>query len=277
MTPDQGTAGRPTVGRMAGRTALITGSTGIAEASAELFASSGASIFIVSRTDRHCRELVDRVADNGTQADWFAADLEDEAATDEAVAAAVARFGRIDALFNVAGGSGRRYGDGPVHEMTMEGWERTLSLNARTHITASRAVLRRMLDQEPDADGSRGSILNMASILAFSPSPTLFPTHAYAAAKGTIVTLTQTMAAYYVRHGIRVNAVAPSLTTSRMSVRAAADAATQEFAIQRQPLSHGFLPASDVAEAALFLLSPASRSITGQVLLVDGGWSVTEG
>ncbi|MCY7418633.1 MAG: SDR family oxidoreductase [Chloroflexi bacterium] len=277
MTPAQGTAARPSVGRMAGRTALITGSTGIAEASAELFTASGASIFIVSRTERHCRELVDRVTKTGAQADWFAADLEDEAATDAAVAAAVARFGRIDALFNVAGGSGRRYGDGPDHEMTMEGWERTMSLNARTHITASRAVLRRMLDQEPDVDGSRGAILNMASILAFSPSPNLFPTHAYAAAKGTIVTLTQTMAAYYVRHGIRVNAVAPSLTTSRMSERAAADSGTQEFALQRQPLSHGFLPASDVAEAALFLLSPASRSITGQVLLVDGGWSVTQG
>ena len=107
----------------------------------------------------------------------------------------------------------------------------------------------------------RGAILNMASILAFSPSPELFPTHAYAASKGTIVTLTQTMAAYYVRHGIRVNAVAPSLTTSRMSVRAAADAATQAFAVQRQPLAGGFLPASDVADAALFLLSLTSSTL----------------
>jgi enoyl-[acyl-carrier-protein] reductase (NADH) len=62
-----------------------------------------------------------------------------------------------------------------------------------------------------------------------------------------------------------------------MSVRAAADAATQEYAVARQPLSGGFLPASDVADAALFLLSQESRSITGQVLLVDGGWSVTHG
>ena len=192
------------------------------------------------------------------------------------MAAAVERFGRLDALFNVAGGSGRRFGDGPVHEMTMDGWERTMSLNARTGVTASRAVVRQMLEQQPDEDGSRGAILNMASILAFAPAPELFPTHAYAASKGAIVTLTQIMAAYYVRHGIRVNADAPSLTTSRMSVRAAADATTQEFAMQRQPLSRGFLPASDVADAALFLLSRESRSITGQVLLVDGGWSVTK-
>jgi len=275
MTPAQGLATHPSAGRMAGRTALITGSTGIAQASAELFAAQGAQVFLVSRTEEHCRTLVDSLTERGGVAGWFVANLEDEAATDAAVAAAVERFGRLDALFNVAGGSGRRFGDGPVHDMTLEGWERTMSLNARTHVTTSRAVLRRMLEQPPDADGSRGAILNMASILAFSPVPELFPTHAYAAAKGTIVTLTQSMAAFYVRQGIRVNAVAPSLTTSRMSVRAAADAPTQEFARLRQPLAGGFLPASDIADAALFLLSRESRSITGQVLLVDGGWSVT--
>ncbi len=85
------------------------------------------------------------------------------------------RFGRIDALFNVAGGSGRRFGDGPVHEMTLDGWERTMALNARTHVTTSRAVLRRMLGQAPDADGSRGAILNMASILAFVPAAVAVP------------------------------------------------------------------------------------------------------
>jgi NAD(P)-dependent dehydrogenase (short-subunit alcohol dehydrogenase family) len=264
-----------TRGRVAGRTALITGSTGIAEASAELFAVEGARVFVVSRTEAHCRTLVDRLTVGGAEAAWFAADLEDPDAADAAVAAAVERFDRLDALFNVAGGSGRRFGDGPVHEMTMDGWERTMSLNARTHMTMSRAVLRRMMEQTPDADGARGAILNMTSILAFSPEPDLFPTHAYSASKGAIVALTRAMAAYYVSHGIRVNALAPSLTTSRMSVRAAADTATQEFAKRRQPLSGGFLPAGDVAAAALFLLSSESRSVTGQVLLVDGGWSVT--
>ena len=71
----------------------------------------------------------------------------------------------------MAGGSGMAR----IHEMTMDGWERTMSLNARTHVTTSRAVVRRMLDQAPDADGSRGAILNMASILAFSPAPDAVP------------------------------------------------------------------------------------------------------
>jgi len=262
-------------GRLAGRTALVTGSTGIAAASAALFAAEGARVFVVSRTEANWRSLVDRVEAAGGEAAGATADLEDETQADAAVAAAQARFGRLDALFNVAGGSGRRFGDDVVDRMTMVGWERTMALNGRTHITTSRAVLRVMLAQPRDAIGQRGAILNMASILAFLPQPELFPTHAYAASKGAIVALTGAMAATYVRQGIRVNAVAPALTTSRMSARAQGDEATQAFAKRRQPLAGGFLPADDIAQAALFLLSPDARSITGQVLVVDGGWSIT--
>jgi NAD(P)-dependent dehydrogenase (short-subunit alcohol dehydrogenase family) len=258
-------------GRLTGRGIILTGATGIAAAAGELFAAEGARVFVISRTEAHCRELVERLG----AAESAVADLTEESQVETSVAAAAAWLGRVDGLFAVAGGSGRRYGDAPVHELTGDAWDRTMALNARSQVLTAGAVLRRMLTQGADPDGARGAICTMSSVLAFAPVPSLFPTPAYAAAKGAIATLTLSMAAAYASHGIRVNAVAPALTTSRMSERAATDEATLRFARVRQPLSGGFLPPGDIAQAALFFLSAESRYVTGQILRVDGGWSVT--
>jgi NAD(P)-dependent dehydrogenase (short-subunit alcohol dehydrogenase family) len=268
--------GRLTARRYAGKVCLVTGSTGIAAASAKRFAAEGASVFIASRTEDHCRELAEAVGAASGRAAYEAANLSEDGAADRVIAAAVERYGRIDAVFNVAGGSGRRFGDGPVHEATLEGWDATLDLNMRSQFLMCRAAVRRMLEQAPDERGMRGAILNMTSILAFHPSPAHFPTHAYTAAKGAIVSLTVTMAAYYAPQRIRVNAVAPSLTQTPMAERAASDPATVAFAAWKQPLVGGLLEADDISDAAAFLLSGEARAITGQVLKVDGGFSVTE-
>lgn len=264
-------------GRLDGKAIIITGASGIAAASAQHFAAEGARIFVISRTGSRCEELAETIRAAGGETGWAVADLVDHEQATAAVEAATGFLGRIDGLFNVAGGSGRRFGDGPLHELTAEAWDRTMALNARTHVLVSASVLRRMLEQPRDADGLRGAVLNMGSVLASHPVPSLFDTHAYAAAKGTIATLTLATAAWYAPRGIRINAVAPALTTSRMSERAASDPDTVAFAKRRQPLAGGFLPAEDVASAALFLLSSEARFITGQVLAVDGGWSVLEG
>ena len=262
--------------RFDGRVCLITGSTGIAAAAARRFAVEGARIFVVSRTETHCADLVQLLTNTGAEAAYAAADLTTDDAASVAVAACAARFGRIDGVFNVAGGSGRRFGDGLVHEATPAGWDATLALNARSLFLVCRAAVAQMLAQEPDAEGARGAILNMSSVLATSPSPRYFATHAYAAAKGAIESLTRTMAASYAPQGIRVNAVAPSLTLTPMAARAATDADTQRYATWKQPLVGGFLAAEDISGAAAFLLSGDSRAITGQILTIDGGWSVTE-
>ncbi len=264
------------MGRLRGRTIIVTGATGIAAASARRFAIEGAQVMVISRTEANCRTLVEDITANGGSADFVTADLTVAPAAEEALRNVIAKLGRVDGLFNVAGGSGRKLGDGPLHELTAEAYEATMRLNATTHVTVSAPVLRAMLTQSPDADGQRGAIVNMGSVLATRPVPELFATHAYATAKGAIAALTTTAAAYYAPRGIRINMVAPALTTSRMSERAAADDATQSFSKRKQPLSKGFIPAEDVADAAMYLLSSESRAITGQTITIDGGWSVLD-
>ena len=138
-----------------------------------------------------------------------------------------------------------------------------------------RSAIGRMLQQEPEPDGIRGVILNVGSVLAEAPEPRHFATHAYAAAKGAVVAMSRSMAAYYAPLKIRVNVIAPGLARTPASERSQADAELLEFVGRKQPLAAGMVDAEDVARAALFLLGPDSRSITGDVLTVDAGWSVT--
>lgn len=260
--------------RLADRVCLVTGSTGIAAAGAERFAREGAAVFIVSRTDTHVRELVERIRSGGGTADGAAADLADEIAVDSAVAGCLERFGRIDGLFSVAGGSGRRFGDGPIHTVSRDAWDLTLELNLTTQALVCRSVVARMRDQEPNGSGTRGSILLMGSVTTTDPVPEFFATHAYAAAKGALNALMTTMAAAYLPDRIRVNVVAPGLTATPMARRAAEDDAIRAYGARKQPLAGELMDPDEIAHAAVYFLSDESRAVTGQLLKVDGGWSV---
>jgi NAD(P)-dependent dehydrogenase (short-subunit alcohol dehydrogenase family) len=245
----------------------------MAASAARAIAAEDGSVFVVSRTETHVRELA---AELGERAAWAAADLASEDEVEAAVASCVERFGRIDALYEVVGISGRRFGDGPIHEATLDGWHTVMEANATSLFLVARAVVRQMLTQDPDPDGQRGTILTMSSALAQHPSAVHFATHAYAASKGAVEGLTRAMAAHYAPHGIRVNAIAPSLVATPMSARAQSDPAILAYLRDKQPLANGPIDADAVTPVALHLLSRDSRMVTGQIVEVDGGWSVSE-
>jgi NAD(P)-dependent dehydrogenase (short-subunit alcohol dehydrogenase family) len=256
-------------GRLAGKVCAITGATGIAEAAAVRFASEGARLFVVALREEDCVALAGRLG-SGAALTWVAADLTDEMETEQAFARCVEEYGRLDSLLACAGGSGRPFGDGPLHSTSLQSWNTTVALNLNTAFLSSREAVKIMLDQP-----TGGSIVYVSSVAATNPVAGAFNTLAYAAAKGGINSLTLNGACQYGSAGIRFNAILPALTLTPMAKRAASDPDTLEIVKARMPVSGGGpLSADDHAQAALFLCSDESKHITGQLIRVDGGWGV---
>jgi NAD(P)-dependent dehydrogenase (short-subunit alcohol dehydrogenase family) len=247
---------------LAGKVALITGSTGIGAATAKLFAAQGARLAVVGRSQDNLERLQQELP--GMLA--VAQDLAKPGAAKVVVEQTLQQFGRLDVLVNIAGISGRRYGDGPVHEATDEGWDVVMDTNAKTTFSLCREALAPMIAQRS------GAIVNMASVLAYAPNPDYFATHAYAACNGARIALTKSMAAYYARYGIRVNAVTPGLIATPMSQRAQSNDAILEYLKSRQPITGEPGTSEDVADGILYLAT--SPFVTGVVLEIAGGWSV---
>jgi NAD(P)-dependent dehydrogenase (short-subunit alcohol dehydrogenase family) len=248
----------------------------MAASAARAIIAEGGSVFAISRTAAHLEALGREIGEEAAAYAWHAADLRREDDVDAAFGAFDKRFGRLDAVYSVAGISGRRFGDGPLHEATLEGWETVLAANATSQFLVARAAIARMRVQDPDAGGRRGVVLLMSSVLASRPAPEHFGTHAYAASKGAIDGLARSAAATYAPLGIRINAIAPSLIATPMSRRAQDDPAVVAYLRAKQPLAGGPIDADAVTDVALHLLSDDSRMVTGQVIAVDGGWSVSE-
>ena len=241
--------------RLLDKVAIVTGGgSGIGLATAQLFTDEGARVVIFDINDPH--------------GSYLHVDVTSASEVESAINQVVRTHGRLDILVNVAGGSGRKWGDGPTDACTLEGWDKTLSLNLDSVFYCCKYTLPIMLNQK------HGVIVNVSSVLGMVGGDEDFATHAYASSKGAVISLTRSIASYYAPRGIRANVICPSLIATPMSQRAQQSEQLRSRLPQLQPLTGDFGSPQDVARAALYLASDEASFVTGAILTVDGGWTV---
>ena len=249
---------------------IIGGTTGLGLSAAKAFVNAGAQVVVVGRNSESVAEASDILKESGIA---IAGDACLEATAKEAIEISLTKLGGFDGLYHVAGGSGRKFGDGPLHELSLEGWNKTFELNLTSLMLSNQAAVQAFLKLK-----TPGAILNMGSVLGYSPSPKHFVTHAYAATKSAVIGFTKSIAAYYAANNIRANVLAPALVETPMAQRAANDETILSFIKTKQPLDGGRIGTpGDLDGAAVYFMSDQSRFTTGQVLAVDGGWEISEG
>ncbi|MBI5668513.1 MAG: SDR family oxidoreductase [Chloroflexi bacterium] len=245
---------------------IVTGAgSGIGRASAIRFAVEGAQVAAFDINAETLAATVQQIQTAGGQVRPYVVDVTDAGAVAASVLQVQQDFDRIDGVLNVAGGSGRKFGDGPAHECTPDGWLNTLQLNLTSAFLVCKFALETMMQQRS------GVIINLSSVLGLAGHAE-FATHAYAASKGAIISLSRAMAVYYAPYHIRVNVLAPGLIDTAMSQRAQQNERIVALIPGLQPLTGALGQPEDIAAAAAFLASDEARFITGVVLPVDGGW-----
>lgn len=258
--------------RLAGRVAFITGAgAGIARAAAELFAREGASVALVEINRETGEGTEAMLREKRLPAKFLPTDITDEASVQAAVDATVAAFGKIDILFNCAGGSVVE--DSLVTDVDLDSvWQRTMGTNLRGMMLCCRHVIPKII-----AAGG-GTVVNMSSGAALRGAS---PLHVYTASKGAIVSLTRALAGAYVQQNVRVNAIcAGRIQTERNVKKYGAAGLGGGTIVDRQPAAERVKDYPlwlgqpiDIANIALFLASDESRMITGAAIPADGGRS----
>ncbi len=246
-------------GRLEGKVAFITGaSQGIGAVTARHFAREGASVVLAARRRAEGDRITAEIRAEGGEAMFAECDVTEPESVENAFAAARDSYGRLDVLFNNAGGSSPR--DGPLTVAPLDEFWRTIKLDLFGTWLCSRAAIPLM-----QASGG-GSIVNSASIMGEMGVPNR---DAYTAAKGGIIALTRSMAVEFAPDNIRVNVVIPGAVTTERVL----EFFRREPHLKKQFDSYllGMAEPIDVANAVLFLASDESRRTTGQKLPVDSG------
>ncbi len=247
---------------LVGQTALVTGGGGgFGQAIGLRLAAAGASIAVVDRDKDAAQAASDAIRSAGGSAEVFATDLTDADAVRDTVQSVVARFGSLDIAVNNAGIGGEMT---PLADYPLDAWHQVIDVNLNSVFYCLRAELEAML-----AAGDGGSIINTASIMSTVAMPTI---SAYVASKHAVLGLTRAAAVEYGPHGIRVNAVGPSFSRVGFTAEKIADDDQWAAMAAQHPLGRTASPA-DIADTVAYLASPASAFTTGQLLLVDGGYT----
>jgi 3-oxoacyl-[acyl-carrier-protein] reductase (EC 1.1.1.100) len=243
-----------------GRVAIVTGaSRGIGKAIALGLADAGAAIVVAARTATDIDATVSEITSKGNKALAMPTDvrLSDQAAN--LVEKTVARFGRIDILVNNAGGTFAA----PTMALSENGWDAIIRENLKSVFLCSKAVAKVMIGQK------KGSIVNIASVVGLRGYTM---NAAYGAAKAGIIELTKTLAIDLAPYNIRTNAIAPGSIATEGWLQ------LQETEPERMRGRLAFIPlgrfgqAEDIVGGVIYLASNASSYVTGQTLVIDGGW-----
>ena len=244
--------------RLDGRVAAITGGArGIGYATASLFTAAGARVVLLDRDEAAARDAAARL---GPTVSALRVDIASEDEVTRAFDTVVGAQGRIDVLVNNAGMAIRR----PTTELSLADWQQVVDVNMTGVFLCARAAATHMLRS------GGGVMVNTASIMGLSGGG-LYPNISYQATKGAVVNITRALAVEWAGRGVRVNAVAPTWVDTDFIGSLKSDPALMERIRQMTPLGRLAQPA-EVANAILFLASPASAMVTGHVLAVDGGF-----
>ena len=254
--------------RLDERVAVVSGGTGgIGRRLSVAFAGVGARVAIVGRSANEATDLARSCEDLGAESLLIAADVTRREEADRAIDETVARFGRVDIIVNAVGG-GAGTALYPAEEYPEEEWDRIVDLNLRSVLLPTQAAARAMI-----AGGRGGRVLHISSIRGQLGINQGFS--AYVAAKGALNALTRQQATEWAKHGITVNAIAPTFVATPQVESILADEAFKASLFARIPLGR-IAETDDIVGPVLFFCSEASAFVTGQVLNVDGGLTATQ-